>query len=480
MTQSKRVLEERGGERESSSRKLDEVLMARLEEIFDGNSSLEHRSHDLAKVSSEYDVIDLAYAAVRLPLSHRIEIFKEIDDDQERGHFFIYVDSSTRELLFAEMEDEEIARMIEEMPSDEAVWVIEDLVLPRLSSVMKRLSEAKASSIEALARHRPNSAGRLMTNEFFAFEMRTTIGEAARFIRDHPRIDLLRRIFVQDEEGELQGFVPLRNLVINPPSLPLKKALRQISHLVQVDTPRDEVIELFDRYKMTDLPVLDREGHLCGVITYEDIAEAIEDQTDETLAQISGTSQEVRLEDPIWRNFLSRSPWLVVTLIAGLINANNMVMFEIHREFILFVPLVIGMSGNIGIQCSTLMIRAMATGYITKNAVQKTVAKELRTAIVTGILFGLLCGFAVYVISLIGLFESDLAPLHLALVVSCGQMGACLFGAFIGAWSPILFDRWGFDPAISSGPITTAFNDVFANLIYFLIAAGILVLLAIS
>lgn len=469
-----RTKEERLTEGESSNRRHDEELMVRLDEVFRLGTSSEHQSHELAKISSEYSAIDLSYAALRLPLSYRIQIFDEIDDDLERAHFFTHIDSTTRELLFAEMEDEEIARMIEEMPSDEAVFVIEDLVLPRLGAVLNRLSEAKAQSIEALSRHRPNTAGRLMTNEYFAFQMDTNIGQAARYIRDHPRIDLMRRVFVLDENQELQGFVPLRTLVINPPSLPLKKVMRQIAHIVSVDAPRDEVIELFERYKMTELPVIDHEGQLCGIITYEDVAEAIEDQTDETLAQISGTAQEVRIDDPLLKNFFARAPWLFVTLVAGIINANNMEMFQIHHVFVLFVPLVIGMSGNIGIQCSTLMIRAMATGYMTRKNVRKAVLMELRTAVFTGVLFGIFCGLVLFLIGSVGIFESPLPIEKLSLIIATGQIGACLFGAAIGSWSPIFFNRLGFDAAISSGPITTAFNDVLANLVYFLIATHLL------
>lgn len=457
--------------------RLDEELMDRLESIFSNAGSAERSSHDLAKIASEYGAIDLAYAAVRLPLSRRIQIFKELDDPEDIAHFFMHVDSATRCILFPEMEDEEIAQMIEEMPNDEAVWVLEDLVLPRYPRVMNLLDPNKAQAITDLSKHTPNSAGRLMTNEFFAFRMDTTIGEAAAFIRDHPRIDLLRRIFVLDDEAQLQGFVPLRNLVINPPSLPLRKVMRQITHMVATEASRDEVIEIFDRYKAADLPVVDEEGRLVGVITYEDVAEAIEDQTDETLALISGTSHEVRMDDPVWKSILARSPWLVVTLIAGLINANNMVMFEIHREFIVFVPLVIGMSGNIGIQCSTLMIRAMAMGYVTTRSAAHVVWKEIKTALMTGLGFGVFCGLSLYFLGLAGFFESSLPIWKLAFIVSVGQIGACMFGAIIGAWSPILFHRMGFDPAISSGPITTAFNDVIANLMYFVIAAWLLAIL---
>lgn len=463
---------------EHNSQDFDEELTSRLETALAELASGDRSHHELAVIIQEYSPVDLARASLRFSLGEREAIFEEIDKLMQRVEFLINVDGPTRAYIFRSLDNDHIIELIEAMPSDEAVWVMDDLVVPRYRRIMEALDPKKAAAINELAKFDPDSAGRLMTNEFFAFRTDMTIGQAATYIRDHPSIDLLRRIFVQDDSGELVGFVPLRGLVVNPPSFPLKRVMRPIAHWVHPDTDRNEVIELFERYKCADLPVVDRQGKLVGVITYEDIAEAIEDQTDETLSAISGTSQDSRVEDPMWKSIRARAPWLVVTLFAGIVNATNISMFNVAQEVFMFVPLVIGMSGNVGIQCSTLMIRAMALGLIAGSRTRRLIAKEIATAMTTGVLFGLLGGFLVYLLSHTGWLDPKIEKTHLALVVAIGQIGACLIASIIGVFSPLVFSRMGIDPAVSSGPITTAVNDVMSTIMYFLIAASLTNLLA--
>lgn len=463
---------------DSRSHDFDNELTARLEAAFAALEAGERSSHELAIIVEEYSVLDLALASLRFSQAEREILFAEIGRLADRVEFIINVDSPTRSYIFRDLDNEEILELIQAMPADEAVWVMEDLVVPRYRAIMEKLDPKKAAAINVLAKFDPDSAGRLMTGEFFAFQYDTTIGQASNYIRDHPSIDLLRRVFVQDEQGVLQGAIPLRNLVINPPSFPLKRVMRPIAHWVHPDTQRDEVIEIFERYKLADLPVLDRHGKLVGVITYEDIAEAIGDQTDETLSAIAGT-QNLALNDPIWKSFLARAPWLVVTLFAGFVNATNISMFHVTPQVMMFVPLVMGLSGNIGIQCSMLMIRSMALGLIAGSRTRKILAKEVATSVITGMVFGLVSGLFVYTLSEAGwILQSYEGRHHLAIIVSLGQMGAGLIAGVIGVFSPILFHRYGIDPAVASGPITQAISDVMSAVVYFLIAASIASLLA--
>jgi magnesium transporter len=463
------VLEEAQECDEHRSQDFDEELTARLEAAF--SQSTTDCNHELAKIVEEYSPIDLALACLRFNQQHRVELLDQLQKLDDRIEFLINLDSPTRTYIFRGLDDSELVELIQAMPADEAVWVMEDLVVPRYRRVIEALDPKKAAAINELAKFDPDSAGRLMTNEFFAFSHDTTIGQAAAYIRDNPSIDLLRRIFVHDESGELQGFVPLRNLVVNPPNLPLKRVMRPIAHWVHPDARRDEVIEIFERYKNSDLPVVDKSGRLIGVVTYEDVAEAIENQTDETLSAIAGTTQHSSVEDPLWKSFFARAPWLVVTLFAGFVNATNISMFNVAPEVMMFLPLVIGMSGNIGIQCSTLMIRAMTLGLIGGSRSRKLVAKEISTALVTGIAFSAISGFFIFTLTQAGWLSPDTEKLHLAGIVALGQIGACLIASVIGVFSPLIFHRMGIDPAVASGPITTAVNDVMSSIMYFVIAA---------
>jgi magnesium transporter len=462
---------------ESQTSHLDDILNAKLERAFH-KQTFQVILHDLAKIASEHSPIDLAYAASRLPPSARPLLFENLVDLKAKIEFLINTDKNTRLAVLRHLSDIEVKNLIEKMPPDEAVPVLEDLSERRFRRIVDMLEASKGKRIREIKKHQSNTAGRLMTNEFFAFTMDVTLGEAAITIRDNPGIDLTRRIFVLNQEGALQGYVPARNLIINPHHLPLKQVMRPILHKVSVDAAREEVVDLVERYKISALPVVYIDDRLVGVITYEDVIEAIEDIADETIASMAGTTEKVKEHDPFHKRFISRTPWLIVTLAAGLINMQVISIFQSYEKGLLtfvlfFIPLITGMSGNIGIQCSTILVRSMATGLLSLGSKGEAVLKEILLGLLNGLLFGLLCGFLVYGFDLLGVSDLSVSPGAVGLIIGIGLFGACVTGTILGVFSPLFFARIGVDPAVASGPIITAFNDFLSMLIYFLIAIGL-------
>lgn len=462
---------------DSKTSHLDDLLNEKLEEAFHKQTS-KVRLNRVAKIASEHTPIDLAYAACRLPPSARHVLYENLPTLDAQIAFMINTDGSTRAAIFRHLEDEEIQSLIQQMPPDEAVWVLDDLPDRRYRKIMDLIDFKKAAHIRDLQKHDRNSAGRLMTNEFFAFIMDVTIGEAAAEIRDNPGIDLTRRIFVLNHAGELQGYVPARNLIVNPPHLPLRQVMRSILHKVAPDATREEVVDLVERYKIPALPVVDEDNFLIGVITYEDVVEAIEDIADETIARMAGTAEDVSAHEPVFKRFLARAPWLLVTVCGGLISAACMSYFQgiqgsLWAFVVFFVPLITGMSGNVGIQCSTVLVRSMAIGMLSSGNKGEAVSKEIVIGLLTGLIFGILCGLAVYLLNTFGLESLKINSLELGTIVSTGVLGACLTSTLLGVFAPLFFARLGVDPAVASGPIVTAFNDVFSMIMYFLTSRAI-------
>lgn len=457
---------------DSKTSHLDDVLNAKLEQAFHKQTS-QVMIHDVAKIASEYDPIDLAYAVTRLPPYARIVVYENLPDLNAKIIFMINTGSNTRTAIYRQIDDNEIKRLIERMPPDEAVWILDDMSDRRLKRVLDLLDPKKAFRIRELQKHDRHSAGRLMTNEFFAFHMNTTIGEVAAHIRDNPGIELTRAIFVLNDLGELCGFVPDRNLIVNPHYLPIRQVMRPILHKVSTEVSRDEVVDLIERYKIPALPIVDELNCLVGVITYEDVVEAMEDIADETIASIAGTAEDVSENEPILKKFLWRAPWLLVTLCAGLVNATAMSHFNDRLWFAVvpfFVPLITGMSGNVGIQCSTILVRGMSTGELSSGSKKEAITKELWIGLCIGCTFGLLCGVVVYLLNVLGINHHGADPLGLGVIISCGLLAACMMATVLGAFSPIFFAKFRIDPAVASGPIVTAFNDVLSTLIFFLVA----------
>lgn len=457
---------------DSRTSQLDDVLNEKLEQAFHKPTS-QFMLHDIAKIASEHDPIDLAYAVTRLPPSARVVVYDNLPDLNAKIIFMINTGSTTRTAIFSQITDNEIVRLLERMPPDEATWLLDDMSNRRMKRVLDSLDSKKAIRIRELYKHDRNSAGRLMTNEFFSFNMHATIGEVAAVIRDNPGIDLTRRIFVLTDEEELVGFVPARNLIVNPSYVPIRQVMRPVLHQISVDASRDEAVDLVERYKIPALPVVDEQDRLVGVITYESVVEALEDIADETIASIAGTAEDFSEHEPIFKRFLWRAPWLIVTLCAGLVTATALSYFKDRDWFTfvaLFVPLIAGMSGNVGIQCSTILVRGMSTGELSHGSRRVAVIGELSIGVLIGLVFGLACGIFVYLLNRYDVHYAGSSPLVLGAIVSCGLLGACLMATLLGTLSPFFFARFRIDPAVASGPIVTAFNDVLSTLMYIFIA----------
>jgi magnesium transporter len=462
---------------QQSRGQIDDILREKLDQAYHKHTS-KVILHDIARIACEHGPIDLAHAASRLPPNIRPVLYENLADLEAKISFLTHTDSRTRVAIFRHLGDDEVRRVIEQMPPDDAVTILEDLSERRLRKVMETVEPEKGRRIREIKKHERHTAGRLMTNEFFAFPMEATIGEAAASIRDHPGIDLTRQIFVVGDKGELRGYVPARNMIINPPSLPLRQVMKPVLHKVHAEVPREEVVDIVERYKLPALPVVGENDLLLGVITDEDVVEVIEDIADATLAQVAGTVERVQEDEPMGKRLLARAPWLAVTLCFGVLNVWLMSTFqgyggELLTFVLFFVPLITGMSGNIGIQCSTLLVRSMATGGFALACRRETLLKELTLGITTGALFGLLCALLIWSLDFLGVATLKLHPGLVGCLVGLGLLGACIAGTILGVFSPVFFSRLGVDPAIASGPIVTAVNDFLSLVIYFLIATGL-------
>jgi len=459
---------------ESPTTKIDDILKEKLERAFHKKTS-QVLSHDIAKIATQHSAIDLAYAATHLPFHARPILYDSLQTRDAKINFIINTTPETRLTIFRYMPENEVKKLFEKMPTDEAVFILDDMSERRFKRFMELINPKQAKKILEQKKHKRNSAGRLMTSEFFAFNMNKTIKDAADFIHDHPRIDFTKGIFILNDNHELKGYVPARNMVVNHEKAFLKQVMRPISHKVTADVKRRDIIDLFERYKLLFLPVIDEKERLIGVIAGEDVLEAMEDVADETFAKISGTYENVSNEEPIIKRFLARSPWLLVTLIAGFINVGIISSFQ-NKEGVLltfvlfFVPLITGMSGNIGIQCSTVLVRSIAFGLISRRTIFDAIFKEMLTGTTIGLIFGIACGGIVYLINLTSSSPFGASPFALAVMVGSGLIGACFTGSFLGVFSPIFFAKIGIDPAIASGPIVAAFNDVLSMSIYFIIS----------
>lgn len=463
---------------EHSTAHLDDELEEQLESAFLQDTA-QVILHDVSKIARENDPVDLAHIVTRLPHHARVVVYDNLPDLDAKIIFMINTSSSTRTTIFRQISDNEIKEMLEKMPPDEAVWMLDDMSDRRMKRVLDLLDPKKRQRIQELKRHDRNSAGRLMTNEFFAFDMDTTVGQAARKIRENPGIELTT-VFVYNPKEEVIGYVSARSLITSPPYIPLRQIMRPITHKAREDASREEVIDIIERYKIEALPIVDENDKMVGVINYQDVVEAMEDLADETIASIGGTAEDVTEHDPVWKRMLWRAPWLIVTLCAGLINMAVMLLFEVEpwfRYMSFFVPLIAGMSGNVGIQCSTTLVRSMSHGELSPKAKKEAMRREISIGLLTGTAFGLLSGLVVFFLYHLSFQPENNDELRMGITVATGLFAACVTATVLGSICPFLFDQYDIDPAVASGPIVTAFNDVLSSQIFFLVARGLYIFL---
>jgi len=456
------------------TRQLDQLLAERIDKAFHKETS-QVCLENLVTIAAEHSPIDLAHAVSMLPSSLRPVLFEHLSALSSKIQFIIHTDSCTRIAIFRYISDEAIKQLLEATPTGEAIFLLDDMSEKRYRRILELLDVHKAEEIKELTAHCRNSAGRLMTSEFFSVDSEMTVGQVASMIRNNPGVEFTRRVFVVDRAGVLLGFVSARQMIVNPSYAKIKDIMRPSGHVVKTDTSREEVIDMVQRYKISGLPVVDDEGVLLGVISDSDVVEAMEDIADATIACMAGTGEKVSESEPFMKKFFCRAPWLFVTLLAGLLNMFIMNIFQQQEGIFLtfvffFVPLVTGMSGNIGLQCSTILVRNMALGLLSKETQKEMIMKEISLGLFTGSVFGVVSGLFVYFLNMQGLCIVSLAPLAVGVIVGVGLFGACIAGTLLGVFSPILFSRIGIDPAVSSGPIVTAFNDFLSISIYFLIA----------
>ncbi|MCB1148866.1 MAG: magnesium transporter, partial [Chlamydiia bacterium] len=440
----------------------------KLEQAFHQQTSLV-MLHDVAKIASEHDPIDLAHAATRLPSHARPVLYDNLPDLTAKIIFMINASSNTRAVIFRQLGDKNILELMQNMPPDEAVWLFDDMSDRRYKRILDMMDPKHAHRIRELQKHDRDSAGRLMTDEFFAFHMNTTIGEVAAKIRANPGIDLTGQIFVLNDFDELCGYVPERNLIINKDEIPIRQVMQPVFHTVTPEASRDEVVDLMERYELSALPVIDEYNQLIGVVDFESAVEAMKDIMDDTIANIAGTAEDFDEYEPIVRRFFWRAPWLVVTLFAGLINMTSLGSFQGLAWFAFvpfFVPLIAGLSGNVGIQCSTLLIRGISTGDLTSRTRFAVIFKEVFIGLLIGAVFGILCGIVVMAIKALGFQLIDLPPAVVAVTVAIGIFATCSASSLLGSLTPFFFSRIGVDPAVAAGPIVTAFNDVMSAWIF--------------
>jgi len=308
-----------------------------------------------------------------------------------------------------------------------------------------------------------------MSPDFMALDGELTVGDAIQKVQERSEeMEMAFYLYItHGEEGQLGGVVSLRELLMHPPYRLLRNILNPNVIAVATDTDQEEVAHIVSQYNILAVPVVDSSYKVIGIVTVDDIIDVIREEATEDFLQMAGAGKdrEILLKSTM-ANVTTRAPWLFASWIGGVMAIFIISFFENELQKVLalaaFIPVVMGMGGNIGTQSSTIVVRGIATGRINMNELAKVIFKEMRVGLLLGGFFGTILGFVAH-------FRYP-DPVNLGLVVGLSVLFAMTLAATVGTLTPLVLKRFDIDAAVATGPFVTTSIDIVGVLAYFSIA----------
>jgi magnesium transporter len=321
-----------------------------------------------------------------------------------------------------------------------------------------------------------NTAGSLMHPEFVKLTPRMTARQALLSLQAIMRPgqkEYLYALYVIDEAGKVVGALTLQDLVSAPPDEQLYEMMSSVEMIkIKPQTDQEEVSKLFSKYQINSAPVVDDLGQLIGVLTVSDIISVMRQEASEDIAKMAGTEAADLGEHSVFRVVRMRMPWLVVTIFGGIFSAYIIKSYEglLMQVIALasFSPIIAAMGGSVGSQSATIVVRSIALGQVNGHQKLKTIFREMRVGLIFGLTYGTFLGIVAY------LFYGQQYTLGFAVVVGMSMCISVTIAATLGAIEPIIFERFGIDPATATGPVITTITDILTIFSYFTLATALL------
>jgi magnesium transporter len=413
---------------------------------------------------------DLSVVFRSLSLAQQHELFGLITDVEQKGILFSELDEDTFQDLIEDMKLEDTVRILESMPADDVADIIGRLPEEKSKTILDKMKTAESEEVEDLLRYEDDTAGGIMVPDFIALREDVTARQAIESLQtEHSDVEMAFYLYVVDEYGKLVGVSSLRQLVVVPPVTPLKEFMTTDVFSVQTDMDQEEVAKLVARYDILAVPVVDGSNRLVGIVTVDDVIDILRKEATEDILKMAGAGEEFVETKSILKSTRIRLPWLFASCMGGIFAFFIIGEFESSLSkftyLAAFIPVIMGMGGNIGTQSSTIVVRGLATGRIHVRDIWSVVLKELTIGVILGLVYGLLIGFVAQF-----RYSMEALALSVSLAVICSMSIAALVGSLV----PMGFARINIDPAVATGPLVTTSIDIISVFFYFLIATALL------
>ena len=407
-------------------------------------------------------------------------IFYRILPKELAAEVFVEMESSRQAFLINAFTDYELRQVLNELYLDDAVDVIEELPANVVKRVLKNASLDDRKTINELLQYPSDSAGSIMTTEYVNLKADMTVEEAFSIIRKEA-IDkeTIYTCYVTTSSKKLLGTVSAKALMLAPLFAKIEDIIEQNPISVTTHTSKEEAVNIFSKYDLLVLPVVDTENRMVGIITVDDAIDVLQEATEEDFAVMAAitppTADATYLRTPALSIFKSRIPWLMLLMLSatftGLIISSFEASLSACVALTAFIPMLMGTGGNCGSQASVTVVRGLSLGEIHFSDILRVVWKELRVSILCAIVLGVLEYAKImlvdyYLLGTITYAEAFVVPLTVCLTLICTVITAKL----IGCTMPILAKKLGFDPAVTASPFITTIVDAVSLAVYFGIA----------
>ncbi len=384
-------------------------------------------------------------------------------DSERAADMVSELDPDDQQRILQMIRPDELGPIVGEMETDDVADLVQELDQKTAEQVLMVLPKEEREDVTRLLDYDPESAGGIMQTELVSVPLDSNVGTALEAVRQKAHdVDILS-VFVVDHAGRYAGHVALQDLVLSKELTAIETVMEPKVAEVTPDLDQEEVAQIFDRYSLVELGVVNTDGSLIGRITADDVHEVLVEEAEEDMLKMAGTAAEpeVIYSENVFKIVMQRAPWLGSTLIGGLLatyilNAAEVVFTE-AVILLMFVPVITGMSGNVGTQSAMIMIRGMAVGHIDKDNLVKEIRKDLMVCAI----IALSCGATVTAV-VAGWKNSIALGLCVGLALTCSMLSASV----LGSTEPAILKRFGIDPAVAAGPLITSINDISGVLIY--------------
>ncbi len=434
---------------------------------------IESRQYTLLRQElAELQEADIAAVLEELPRDELIRVFR-ILPKTIAADVFAYLSIETEQMIITALTDREAANIINNLMADDATDLMEEMPAGVVKKLLANASAETRRDINHLLRYPEDSAGSIMTVEFVDLKVHLTVAQAIERIRrtgiDKETINIC---YVLDTERHLIGTVSLRYLLLRRSDEVIGDFMNDNIISVNTMTDQEEVAKLFSKYDFTAMPVVDNENRLVGIITIDDVVDIMQEEATEDIEKMAAIlpTDKPYMKTGVLETWKKRIPWLLLLMISATVTGKIITHYEdalgTYIVLTAFIPMLMDTGGNAGGQASVTIIRGLSLNEIEFTDMLKVIWKEIRVAA--------LCGVTLAAANFVKIMLVDRVAVPVALVVCLTLLLAVLFAKLVGCTLPMFAQKIGFDPAVMASPFITTIVDALSLAIYFTIATHLL------